>query len=1455
MKKIKKLLSVILVTAIVFTTFSIGITASAENAMTENSATADSPLEVIVTTNKTDYGKFDIAEFTVTVTNTSDETVENISAEAIFNDLDPVGKKSETSKEVGSLNAGESFSFSYKATLSLDNSDVDFFSKIILWLVRIFNGGYTANENNFDNGRGNISKVDVINFGKVSADNEVMVWYEYNIYKDMYNNQTIDNEVKELENGLKYVENELLIGTVEGTTEQEVEEIIKPYNGVIVGYIAFSGDYQIKFPNIKNIEELERIKNNIKNNHIITYVILNYVDELTPQVTSYNPYENYIPSDPYNGDNWNAFTPWGSNWGVEAVGALQAWTKRSELRTINIGVIDSMFDVNHQDLSFAEVWNNPDNVSELYLSDKTNDSFYHGTHVAGIFASKFDNGIGISGVYPNNNANLYAYATHGQSSYSGLMDWKVALGKMILNNVKVINISLGYENYCEQASKGNQDVIKELDLASEILSDYLKNFLNSGFDFVICHSAGNGNDYPHCDILAQYSSFLTNIKDKEIKDRIIVVGSAYMSIIPMYSIASYSNVGDRVDVMAPGENIYSAMPNNEYAYKGGTSMASPIVAGTAAMIWGANSTLNGTDVKWIIENSTTETVSGTEKKLVDAGVSINVALNVTGNGEANNQNKGQFIVDVKNAQTNEFIPNTWISVTSTDNSILYCHEQTDVLGEFSTLLPKGKYNVSIYHSDYVEVNDFIVEISNKEITTKSVLLSRKTSIITSTLSGTVKDETTGNAISGVRVEFVDNSTDSLDPVATATTDENGLFSAKLPYGSYSMSFNHDDYEYYGESIEVDFENIELSEPILLTPKNSSGGGSEENIFQGGNGTEENPYQVSTPEQLNAVRNNLSAHYIQTADIDMSNWGNWEPIGTDETPFTGIYDGNTYTISNNIISAIVTESGEDIYLGLFGYAQQATIKNLTTSLSKITMISSTNYQYIDFCISNIVACAEECQILNCTSSSSNLDVSVKSGKSNGFIGGIVGKALGSVSISECISKGYYYIDCNASGWISDFKANVYVGGIVGGEYLHGNNFSRIINCTSECEFISANYANTTIVLAGIAGTFWNSYDNNKAEISGCVNYSIFKNNKPSDSGELFLCGISSMSNKISDSLNYGDFNIQGIGTIKIAGIGDALQVNNCCNYGNIYVNTAYDSVSAKSIIGGISCSSSQNISNCTNYGVISANIRPSGSGNGDVISGVVGEMTGGGVVENCKNMADITLLLNDRRMYIGYANNETTLGGIVGYLSNSKVTLCMNQGNLTAIGFDESQCCTSSVGGIVGVVNNGTGNFVDRCYNIGNLCSNTYSGGIVGKSYSCNISNCYNSASIQTKSHRGNSWSDEMVTTYASGILGYADGYDIDATKINYCYNVGNILQCNQGDSQCGGICSVPTHVTFNSVFALNIPNNNLRDIEYVTMLRSDQMSNKDSFIGFNFNDIWEIKRGVNNNYPYLKNIL
>lgn len=86
------------------------------------------------------------------------------------------------------------------------------------------------------------------------------------------------------------------------------------------------------------------------------------------------------------------------------------------------------------------------------------------------------------------------------------------------------------------------------------------------------------------------------------------------------------------------------------------------------------------------------------------------------------------------------------------------------------------------------------------------------------ISCQVFDAVTMSPIADVMIEIVDNAYEGYAFVDIPITDENGEFSSELPYGNYSISFHHDNYEFYGTSFSVDGDNSSFNEPILLTPK-------------------------------------------------------------------------------------------------------------------------------------------------------------------------------------------------------------------------------------------------------------------------------------------------------------------------------------------------------------------------------------------------------------------------------------------------------------------------------------------------------------------------------------------------------------------------------------------------------------------------------------------------------------
>lgn len=138
---------------------------------------------------------------------------------------------------------------------------------------------------------------------------------------------------------------------------------------------------------------------------------------------------------------------------------------------------------------------------------------------------------------------------------------------------------------------------------------------------LLIHAAGN--DANNTDTIAFYPNgyFKSN---GEKADNFINVGA---SRADSFLVAYFSNYGKTtVDIFAPGFHIYSTIPGNKYEMDNGTSMASPVVAGIAALIWSYYPTLDYRQVKYCIEKSVTPmntlvTKPGTDEKVAFSSLS------------------------------------------------------------------------------------------------------------------------------------------------------------------------------------------------------------------------------------------------------------------------------------------------------------------------------------------------------------------------------------------------------------------------------------------------------------------------------------------------------------------------------------------------------------------------------------------------------------------------------------------------------------------------------------------------------------------------------------------------------------------------------------------------------------------------------------------------------------------
>ncbi|MFM2249206.1 MAG: hypothetical protein RLZZ358_133 [Bacteroidota bacterium] len=206
----------------------------------------------------------------------------------------------------------------------------------------------------------------------------------------------------------------------------------------------------------------------------------------------------------------------------------------------------------------------------------------HGTHVAGILAANRINKKGVKGVAENVKL-MSLRAVPDGDEYD--KDVALAIRYAVDQGAKVINASFG-----KKFSPNASWVQEALRYAA-------------AKDVLFVHAAGNDGvdlDLPENPNFPNDTYSLTGAPSE---DNYLSVGA----LTPNYGpemIASFSNYGKkRVDIFAPGDEIYSTLPNSNYGVEGGTSMAAPAVAGMAALIRSLYPQLTAVQVKRIILDS------------------------------------------------------------------------------------------------------------------------------------------------------------------------------------------------------------------------------------------------------------------------------------------------------------------------------------------------------------------------------------------------------------------------------------------------------------------------------------------------------------------------------------------------------------------------------------------------------------------------------------------------------------------------------------------------------------------------------------------------------------------------------------------------------------------------------------------------------------------------------------
>jgi cell wall-associated protease len=232
------------------------------------------------------------------------------------------------------------------------------------------------------------------------------------------------------------------------------------------------------------------------------------------------------------------------------------------------------------------VGDNPYDIKELgYGNGNPNHKLEeesHGTHVAGILAANRSNKKGVKGVAEN--VKLMALrAVPDGDEYD--KDIALAIRYAVDQGAKVINASFG-KKFSPNAS-------------------WVQGALRyaAAKDVLFVHAAGNDGLDLDLTENANYPNDAYSLSGTASEDNYLSVGA----LTPYYGpdmIASFSNYGKQgVDLFAPGDEIYSTLPNSKYGVEGGTSMAAPAVAGMAALIRSLYPQLTAVQVKRIILDS------------------------------------------------------------------------------------------------------------------------------------------------------------------------------------------------------------------------------------------------------------------------------------------------------------------------------------------------------------------------------------------------------------------------------------------------------------------------------------------------------------------------------------------------------------------------------------------------------------------------------------------------------------------------------------------------------------------------------------------------------------------------------------------------------------------------------------------------------------------------------------
>lgn len=272
--------------------------------------------------------------------------------------------------------------------------------------------------------------------------------------------------------------------------------------------------------------------------------------------------ETFVPDDPL----------YEYQWGPEAIGLELAWTSTLGSHDRTVSVLDTGVDYTHEDLT--------PNVCELgydfYNDDEDPfDDHGHGTHVAGTVAAAIDNGTGVAGT---GDSCVRAVKVLSSDGFGSFADVASAIRSATDNGTDVISMSLGGCPGCDPGPPTTDAVEYAHDRGVLIVAAAG----NSGCDSEISYPAG------YEDVMA-----IASVNPPDGTER-----------------SWFSSCGPGMDVAAPGHEVISTVPPqgplsdpSGYMNLSGTSMATPHVSGTAALVWSQAADLGNDELRCVLDQT------------------------------------------------------------------------------------------------------------------------------------------------------------------------------------------------------------------------------------------------------------------------------------------------------------------------------------------------------------------------------------------------------------------------------------------------------------------------------------------------------------------------------------------------------------------------------------------------------------------------------------------------------------------------------------------------------------------------------------------------------------------------------------------------------------------------------------------------------------------------------------